>query len=153
MTLGPSEVRGTVVPGAVTDADGRLVVVQGDTGVLAQVPAAAVEQNVVGANAANAAATATLPAAAGKTTYITGFTLEGLGATAENTVIATITGLAVGTLKFPVSIPAGAATRVNFQKMFAALPASAQNTAIVVTIPAAGAGNTNMSVTAYGYQL
>jgi hypothetical protein len=33
------------------------------------------------------------------------------------------------------------------------IPASATNTAIVVTLPALGAGNTNATVIAWGYRL
>lgn len=157
MTLGASE---HMSGGYVRDPDERLVVVQAGTGFstgLLSLPGGATVQNVVGSNAANASATATLPAAVGKTTYITGFTVEGLGATAETIVIGTITNLSTaysaGTITFPVAVPLGATVRLSLSSFFQAIPASATNTTIVVTVPAAGAGNTNMMVAAYGYQI
>jgi hypothetical protein len=102
---------------------------------------------------AAAVATATLPAAAGKTTYLTGFTFTGSGATAASVVLLTVTGPAT-TLTFVVAVPAGATLgctpiTVRFDR---AVPASAPNTAIVVSVPSLGAGNTNAAVVATGYQ-
>jgi hypothetical protein len=104
---------------------------------------------------ANAAAVATLAAAVDKTTYITGFQLMALGATAALNVTATVTGLAGGTLSFDFTFPVGAA--VAAAPLFVAFPfplaASAKNTAIVVTLPAGGAGNTKAIANAQGFQL
>lgn len=102
---------------------------------------------------ANANAVATLAAAAGKTNYITGFSLNALGATAAANVTATITGLK-NTLSYEFSFPAGATVaatplNVTFPEP---IPASSVNTAIVVTLPAAGAGNTVAIANAYGFQ-
>jgi hypothetical protein len=106
-------------------------------------------------NVANASAVATLAAAAGKTNYLSNVIIAGAGATAASVVLATITGLLGGTVTIPVAVPAGVTTGIaplvlNFNPP---LPASAANTAIVVTLPALGAGNTNAAVTAAGYQL
>lgn len=106
-------------------------------------------------NVANASAVATLAGTAAKTTYITGFCLAASGATLGNDVSATITGLLGGTKTYTFTFPAGvlvAANPINVQ-FSRPLPASAQNTAIVVTLPAGGAGNTNATATAEGYQL
>lgn len=105
-------------------------------------------------NVAAASAVATLAAAAGKTTYITGFTATGLGATAAGVSLLTVTGLLGGTQTYVVPVPAGATLgiaplRVTF---IPPLPASAVNTAIVVTMPTLGAGNTNAAVVATGFQ-
>lgn len=105
-------------------------------------------------NVANATGTATLTATAINTTYITGFEVSGLGATAGVAVLITVTGLLVGTLTFALGIPAGATVPFSYPRVFpVALAASAVNTPIVVTVPAAGAGNTNLTVIAYGFQL
>ena len=112
-----------------------------------------------GAAQSNAAA---LPTAAGKVTYITGFDLTGGGATAASVIEVTVTGLSTNagtTLKFEVAIAAGV-TAPAFSTTGAytysirfpvPLPASALNSAITVTAPSYGAGNTNASVVAYGF--
>lgn len=106
-------------------------------------------------NVANASAVATLPAASGKTTYIKGLTITPGGATAAALVSATLVGLG-STLTYTVGAPSGVAVSglplvVDFGPGGA--PGSAVNTAIVLTLPALGAGNTNASVSAWGYQL
>lgn len=106
---------------------------------------------------AAAAAVATLAAAAAKTTYISGFQCMGLGAVAAATVEVTITGLLGGTLTYLVSVPAGATVAVSPFPLDVTfnppLPASAVNTAIVVTMPSLGVGNTKAVTNAQGYQL
>jgi hypothetical protein len=102
----------------------------------------------------NAAAVATLPAAAGKTTWITGFEITSAGATAAAVVTVTVAGLTVP-MHYVYVTAAGAAIGnqpliVEFPKP---VPASGPNTAITVTLPALGAGNTAAAVTAHGYQL
>lgn len=114
--------------------------------------------SVVGSSGsvANTATGATLPAAVGKTTYITGFEITGAGATAASVITVTITGTSgPSTPTYLLTIPAGATTGITpLQVEFPQpIPASAQNTAIVVNLPAFGAGNTNACATAHGYQL
>lgn len=106
-------------------------------------------------NVANATASATLAGAAGKTTYLQGFTVSGAGATVGLPVTVTITGTVSGTLHFTYSASAGVLVAnvplvMNFPM---AIPASATNTSIVVSCPALGVGNTNNAVIAYGYQV
>lgn len=105
-------------------------------------------------NVANASAVATLAAVAGKTTFISGLTITAGGATVAALVSATVAGLAGGTATYTIGAPTGAtATATPLVLSFTPpLPASAVNTAIVVTLPALGAGNTNATVTAWGYQ-
>jgi hypothetical protein len=105
-------------------------------------------------NVANASGVATLPAASGKTTYLAGFSVRGAGATAASIVQVTVTGLAAGTMTFDLPVVAGATLSNQPLDIYFAfpLPASAPNTAIVVTCPALGSGNTNNSVNAWGYQ-
>ncbi len=118
-------------------------------------PAGATPITAASGNVANAAAVATLAAAAGKTTYITGFTCTGSGATAGLPVSVTVVGTISGTLTYTVAAAAGALvenTPLDVQYSIP-IPGSATNTAIVVTMPALGAGNTNATVVAHGYQL
>jgi hypothetical protein len=106
-------------------------------------------------NVANATATATVPAAVGRTTYLTGFEVTGSGSTAGGPVSVTVTGLLFGTATYTYTAAIGALVGntpliVEFHNP---IPASATNTTIVVSCPALGAGNTNNTVVARGYQL
>jgi hypothetical protein len=106
-------------------------------------------------NVAAAVATATLAAAAGKTTYIAGFTCTSGGATAAATVSVTVSNTIGGTMTFNHGAQAGAGVPspplvVIFDPP---LPASALNTAIAVSMPSLGTGNTQAAVNAWGYQL
>ncbi len=115
-----------------------------------------------GAAQSNAAA---LTATTGRTQYITGFDISGSGATAASVIEVTVTGLATsagGTLKYEVPIlagvtaPAFGSSTTNGPSLYSVrfpvpLPASATNTAITVTCPSFGSGNTNASVCVYGY--
>ena len=105
-------------------------------------------------NVANASAVATLAAAAAVTTYISGFEVTGGGATAASLVNVTITGLIGGTATYTLGVVAGAAApnATLLVKFVPPIPASAVNTAIVVTVPALGVGNTNSAVVAHGYR-
>ena len=111
--------------------------------------------NASSGNVANAAATATLNAVANKTAYLTGFEVTGSGATAALPVSVTITGLLGGTLTYTYVAAAGAlaANAPLIVEFNPPLPASAQNTNIVVSCPALGAGNTNNSVNVHGFNL
>lgn len=106
-------------------------------------------------NVANATATATLAAASGKTTYITGFSVTASGATAAKVAQVTVTGCITGTKTYTFVFPAGATVAATplvicFGKP---VPASGVNTAIAVACPASGTGGTNCTVTAEGFQL
>jgi len=106
-------------------------------------------------NVANASAVATLAAAAGKTTYINGFILTASGATAGLPVVRD--GGHHGDALVHLHLPCwGAGRGIPAQRPLLPaqpLPASAVNTAIVVTLPAGGSGNTNAAADAYGFQL
>jgi hypothetical protein len=104
-------------------------------------------------NVANASAVATLTPGSGKTAYIAGFEITGAGATAGLPVTVTVAGLLGGTRSFTYTFAAGVLVGnlpliVDF---LPPLPASAIDTAIVVTCPAGGAGNTNNAVVAHGF--
>lgn len=106
-------------------------------------------------NVANANAVATLAAVPNKTTYICGFSATSSGSTGAAVVTLTVVGVITGTMSFTYTTVAGVTLGntplvVNFS---VCMPASALNTAIVITLPALGAGNTNATVTAKGYVL
>ncbi len=105
-------------------------------------------------NVANASAAASLAGVAGVTNFLTGVHINFTGATAASVVNATITGLIGGTMTIPVAVPAGVAVQGQCLNLdFAVpIPASAANTAITVTLPALGAGNTNAAVYIRGFQ-
>ena len=118
-------------------------------------PAAAVPITNSSANQANANAIATLPAAAAKFTYLTGFQVTASGATLGLAVTVTVVGVVTGTMNYTFSFPAGAliAATPLIVTFPIPIPSSAVNTAIVVTLPAGGAGNTNATAVAQGFQL
>lgn len=104
-------------------------------------------------NVANATAAAALPAVAGKTNYITGFQIVGAGATAAAVVDVTVTGLLGGTATY-TGIAVAGATLANPQLLIRfpmPVPASAVNTAITVSCPALGAGNTKNTANIQGF--
>jgi hypothetical protein len=110
--------------------------------------------NGSGASGGATAAVATLAAVAAKMTYLDGFDIDGLGATAGSAIAVTIVGLLGGTLTLEVGIPAGVTTPFAYSKRFnPPLQASGTNVAIVVTAPSFGSGNTQSSCTAYGRYL
>jgi hypothetical protein len=96
---------------------------------------------------------ASLAAAAGKTTYITGFQISGAGATAASAITVTVTGIAT-TMNYTVVVPAGVTTAITTLNVTfpQPIPASATNTAIVVNVPSFGSGNTNATVSVQGFQ-
>lgn len=106
-------------------------------------------------NVAAATATATLAAVTGKTTYITGFSITGAGATAASVVNPTVTGILGGTQTYTLAVTAGAGLANTPLNIFfdPAIPASSVNGAIAVVCPSLGSGNTNNTVNAWGYQI
>lgn len=115
----------------------------------------AVDVTASSGNVAAGAAVATLPGVAGKTTYITGFQCTAAGSTGALVVTVTVAGVITGTMSYTFSFPAGITVGatplvVNFPRP---IPASGQNVAIVVTLPSGGAGNTNATTSAQGFQL
>lgn len=102
---------------------------------------------------AAAAITATLAAVAGKRTHLSGFAVDGLGATAGSVIEVTITGVLGGALRRKVSVPAGvgAAIAPLVVEFARPVPAAADNTAIVINVPSFGAGNTSAIVNAHGF--
>lgn len=118
-------------------------------------PAGATPVTSSSGNVANAPAAATLPAAANKTTYISGFVVTGTGVTLALNVAVALTGITGGTATFIYTFITGAilANTPLVIPFAVPIPASAPNTAISVTCPAGGLGAANNAVMAYGYQL
>jgi hypothetical protein len=132
-----------------------LLVFMAMSAVASQPPSGATQKTGASGNVANASAVATLAAVSAKTNYITGFQVTAAGATAASVVNVTVTGLITGTATYTFVFPAGVTTAaqsliVSFET---AVKASGVNTAIVVTLPAGGTGNTNAAVAAQGYDL
>lgn len=121
----------------------------------AQVPVPNVVQ--VGSSSGNVAAataTATLPAAVGKVTYLCKFTATAGGATAAATVNLTVTGVIGGTQTYNFSAATGvdAPSPPLVVPFVPCLSASAPNTAIVVSMPTLGAANAHAAINADGFQ-
>lgn len=104
-------------------------------------------------NKANSSAAATLTPGSTVTAFIAGFEVTAAGATVGLPVTVTVTGILGGTLSYIFAAPAGALIIAQplVVEFNPPLPASAVNTAIVVTCPALGTGNTNAAVVAHGY--
>lgn len=115
---------------------------------------AAVQQplNGVFSGADTGGQSASITASAGMTPYITGFRVDGLGATAATNVTVTITGTSSGTLSYTYSFVAGATTPNTPLDVKLPVPiASSVGGTITVSVPGA-AGNTNTNINLYGYQ-
>lgn len=107
------------------------------------------------ASGAAAQVVATLAAAAGKYNYLTGIIISGLGATGATGVIVVVDGILGGPISFTVPILAGATTAIIpfIWNPTVPLRSSDVNTAITVTVPSFGTGNTSARVVATGFQV
>lgn len=129
-------------------------VVTSATTLTSLVPTSSTQITAASGNVAAATATATLAAASGKSTYISGFEITSSGATVGTVVTCTVTGTITGTMSYTYAAPAGVLVMgtplvVPFSPP---IQSSATNTAIAVSCPSLGTGNTNTTVTAHGYQ-
>lgn len=102
-----------------------------------------------------AVAAATMPAVAAKTNYVTGFEITGGGATAASLIEVVLSGLLGGDTTYVIAVPAGATLGITplLVNFIPAIPASAVNTAIAITAPSFGAGNTKAMAAIHGYVL
>jgi hypothetical protein len=117
-------------------------------------PGSGVQITASSGNVAAVTATATLAAATGKVTYICGFSITSAGSTTAAVVSPTVTTAITGTMTFTYTSVAGVALAnaplvVPFSPC---IPANAPNTTIPVSMPSLGAGNTNTTVSAWGFQ-
>lgn len=135
-------------------SDGVVVAVNQDgTDIALGYPSGSTPLAAGSGNQANATAAATLTGTATTTVYITGFEVTGAGATAGLPVLVTVAGLLGGTRTYVHTFEAGVLVgNKPLAVQFAPpLPASAINTAIVVSCPAGGAGNTHSATVAHGF--
>lgn len=119
-----------------------------NTGSFVQTPAA---QSLSGANAAQAPQ---IGGGAGTLAFVQSISLTGLGATGAAQVTAVLSGLQGGSISYPITVPAGVTTPITpVFDVFGPLgiQASAAATAIVLTLPAFGAGNTLEEAALNGY--
>lgn len=118
-------------------------------------PAGATPVHAFSGIVANATASAAIPAVAGKTSYLTGLEVTGMGATAATAVALSLLGTQGGTLGYVVPVPAGATVGITplVVQFNPPIPASGVNQAITAQLQAFGAGNAQAAVTAHGYQL
>src|SRR5262249_50052178 len=120
-------------------------------------PADGIQLSATSGVVSNASAVATLAGAVGRLTYISGFQIWALGATGASVASPTVAGIVGGTIVTFFSVVAGVALPcqpfpLDF-KFPMPVPANGLNTAIVVTCPALGAGNTTTIVNAQGFQI
>lgn len=106
-------------------------------------------------DAANATVQTSIAAVSGQLNYVVFAQCRGTGATASSSVVATVTGLLGGTLTIPVTIPAitGNLDWSAALSVPTGWPASAGNTAVVIQVPAAGAGNLHAACSILGYRV
>ena len=102
-------------------------------------------------NVAAASAVATLPAPTTGSWIVTGIEVTFAGATGAANAIGTITGLSGGTVSFIVTAPAGATVagtpiKWDWPNGLRGIP----KTAVVLTLPTLGAGNTHACATIHG---
>lgn len=100
-----------------------------------------------------ASAVATIPAVAGKCAYVTGFEITAGGATAAALAEAVLSGIRGGSATYIFGAPAGATLQATplIVRFEPALPASEINTAIAITLPTLGTGNTKAAVAIHGF--
>ena len=92
-----------------------------------------------------------VPAVAGKTFYLTHFSISGSGATAASCTNVSTTNLLVDAY-FIFSVPAGVNNAVELKRDFTyPVPAKAVNTPVTFFMPAFGAGNTLQCFYVVGY--
>jgi hypothetical protein len=111
-------------------------------------PGAAVAVEASANTAAGAQIVATLPAAAGISTWITGFDVTVSNGTAGSVLVA-VAGIATARSWYIAQVASGQSTlSIRFPRP---IPSSAVNTAVTVTVPTTTTGFN--SVVAYGFQL
>lgn len=118
-------------------------------------PAGATPLNASSGIVANATANASLAGASGKTTYLTGIQISGMGATAAGVAACAVSGLLGSPIQFIIAVPAGvtsgiAPINVTFNPP---IPASAPNAPISAAMNAFGAGSAQAIVNMQGFRV
>ena len=117
----------------------------------------AIKINLTTISPGNTAMVTTMPAVPGYRNVLCGFDITGTGATAAGTLDVTTTGCAAGSnpalrLAVPAGVNANAVNTGWSPKYPFGVEAALVNTAITVTVPAFGAGNTGATINLYGYR-
>lgn len=120
---------------------------------VSQRPVGAVFAIATSGSVANAVATATIPAIAGKRFHVEGYEVSGTGSTALTTVVATLTGLAVTKTEYVTSVLGAVAKNADIARQYPSGLVGVVNTAIVLSCPALGSGNLRNCSTIWGYYL
>ena len=116
-----------------------------------QIPIAGNLSNITNGTAfTTGTATATLTGVSGRWTYICGFVITSAGTTAATLGAVTVTGTVSGTLPFEYSFVSTGQGILGIAFGPGCIQSSAQNTNIVVNVPAGGAGTVG-AVTAWGF--
>lgn len=89
----------------------------------------------------------------GRRNHILGFSITGMGATSATFVEATLAGCGT-TMKFGVTVPAGATVAIApvLIPFNVPLPASTEAGAITLSVPSFGTGNTKAVASMWGYR-
>ena len=99
--------------------------------------------------------TLTMNAVANVRNYCSGFEITGAGATAASVIVVTLATLQGGvTFSYDIVVPAGLTTSITplIVEFNPAIAATAVNTAITLTVPSFGAGNTNSAAVLHGWR-
>lgn len=137
------------------NADNQTVVTGWNTTGTGLLPTGATQKQIASSVVSAAVALANLTGVPNKFTYITGFTVAGLGATAAGVIVVTISGTANGatTYGYPVPAGVGVAGPVMTIAFNPPLISNAVNTDISVSAASFGAGNVGAMCSAQGYVL
>jgi hypothetical protein len=135
-----------VAPGA--DKKAQVVTISPNSGASNPYPTNAIPTVAIGAGSTGAV-TATMPAAAGRTTWLCGVTISALGGTATVGPV-TISNL-IGNITFTLQLAATASGNFFSQGFSPCIPAKAVNTSIAIVTTADGTA-TAVDVNAWGYQ-
>lgn len=118
------------------------------------IPLGSVVVNASSGNVAAAVATATMAAPPSGANYVTALAITGAGATAPSVVVATLTGIVGGPFSYILAVPTGATAGMT--PIFRQFPfplKGIDGTAITLSMPSLGVGNTNAAVNLSGFRL
>jgi hypothetical protein len=106
------------------------------------------------ATGAASSANVSLGGVAGKTTYLAGFSVSGLGSTAGGTVNITTSNLLTAQETYVITIPASATQAITTLQVTynPPIPAVGQGQGITINVPSFGAGNTLSCAQCWGFR-
>lgn len=123
----------------------------GQVALTVPLPSASNTNNATASNTfTTGTATATLSGVSGRWTYICGFVVSTAGTSVATLGDITVTGTVTGTLNFEYAFVSSGQGVLGIAFGPGCIQSSAENTAIVVNVPAGGGGTVG-AVTAWGY--